>query len=497
MINKRLTTIIFMIVIMLQNCTSQVVDAQLIHWNDFHSANLSYKPTYNNPDKVEVGGSAILAGYIDSLRNVYGNPIVVNAGDDFQGSPVSSITKGLSQILIMNKIKPDAMTIGNHEFDYGQKELSSVLSKATFPVVSSNIYNEKKGGLFAKPYTICKKGKLDVAIIGTVYETLKSSVIPENVSDLKILNQVEEIQKYVNEVKNRVDLIVVLSHSGFYEDSTMAEELEEVDVIVGGHSHSWIYEPKKVNDILVVQAGARGERLGLLKMKVDKKLNSIESYEYDFLRTDITKVKPNSEIAALVDSLETKIRKEMDQQIGTLGKDWIRNSKDESNIGNWICDVTKKKFNVDIAFQNSGGIRKNLSAGPIKVRDIWEISPFDNSIQIIELTGKQLIGLINYRLENPRDLLQIAGLKVYFDGKTGILKKATVDEEPIDEEKIYKVATNNYIMSHSQRFFGIDPKILEIKDTNYLGRDVLLEAVKEQKVISGEIENRLIDISQK
>ena len=496
MINKNKAILIFTILLLVQNCVAQVVDAQLIHWNDFHSANLSFVPTYKNPDKIKVGGSAILAGYIDSLRNVYGNPLVVNAGDDFQGSPVSSITKGLSQILIMNKIKPDAFTIGNHEFDYGKEELRSALSRANFPVVSSNIFDKNKNELFTKPYHIVKKGKIDIVIIGTVFESLKSSVIPANVEGLKILNQVEEIQKYVNEVKDKVDLIVVLSHSGFHEDSTMAERLNEVDVIIGGHSHSWIFEPKKVNDILIIQAGSRGERLGLLKMKVDRKSNSIQSYEYDFIRTEVTKVKPNAEVAALVDSLETKIRKEMDQQIGTLEKDWIRNSRDESNIGNWICDVTKEKFDVDIFLQNSGGIRKNLSAGPIKVRDIWEISPFDNSIQIIELTGKQLTDLINYRLENPRDLLQVGGLKIYIDKKTGILKKATVDEKLIDENIIYTIATNNYIMSHSQRFLGIDPETLEIKDTNYIGRDVLLEAVRKQKIISGEIEDRLIDVSK-
>ncbi|MBN2281439.1 MAG: bifunctional metallophosphatase/5'-nucleotidase [Candidatus Marinimicrobia bacterium] len=493
---KKFIFLLFTVFFLIQSLFSQIVEVQLIHWNDFHSANLPFVPTINNPEKVEVGGSAVLAGYIDSLRKVYEDPIVLNAGDDFQGSPVSSITKGLSQILIMNKIMPDVMTIGNHEFDYGRDELRSAVSQAKFPIVSSNIFDEEKGQLFVKPYEILHKGDVDIAVIGTIYETLKSSVIPSNVEGLKILSQVESVRKYVNEIREKVDLIVVLSHSGLYEDSTMATQLEEVDIIVGGHSHSWVNEPRKVNGILILQAGARGERLGLLKIKMDKEQNAIESYTYDFIRTDVTKVKPNAVVAALVDSLEINIRKEMDQQIGTLEKDWVRNSHDESNIGNWICDATKEKFQVDIALQNSGGIRKNLSAGPITVRDIWEISPFDNSIQIVELSGRQLLDMINYRLENPRDLLQIAGLKIYYDGKTGILQKATVDDKPVEDDKTYTIATNNYIMSHSERFFGIDPKKLTVRETSYLGRDVLLEAVKKQQIISGDTENRLIDISR-
>ena len=494
--NKKVFLTLMFVAFLSQLCSAQIVDAELIHWNDFHSANISYTPIHNNPNKIQVGGSANLAGYIDSLRNIYQDVLVVNAGDDFQGSPVSSITKGLSQILILNKIHPDAFTLGNHEFDYGTEKLYNSISKANFPIVSSNIFDKSKNELFTEPYHLYKKGNIDIAVIGVVFEDLKSSVLPANVADLKILNPVNEIKKYVNEVKDKTDLIIVLSHSGFYEDSLMAENLEDVDIIVGGHSHSWISKPIKVNDIIILQAGARGERLGFLKMKIDKDKNIIKSYDYDFIRTETGKVKPNLEVLALVDSLESKIRLLMDTEIGVLEKDWIRNSHDESNIGNWICDATKTHFDVDIVFQNSGGIRKNLPAGPIKIRDIWEISPFDNTIQIIELTGKEIIDLINYRIKNPRDLLQISGIKIYMDYKNKTLSKVTIANKTLDLEKKYSIATNNYTMSHSQRFFGIDNSTLEIDDTKILGRDVLLEAVKKQKIIKGDIENRIIDINQ-
>ncbi|MFP4546669.1 MAG: bifunctional metallophosphatase/5'-nucleotidase [Fidelibacterota bacterium] len=494
MTNKRMLFTLLLAVFATVSCGDKIVDAEIIHWNDFHSANLPYTPTHYNPEKIQVGGYAVMAGYIDSLRNIYDDALVLHAGDDFQGSPVSSITKGMSQIMILNKIKPDAFTIGNHEFDYSKENLYKALDKADFPVVSANIYDEVKNQLFTEPYKIYQKDDVAIGVIGVVYKNLKSSVIPANVEGLEILDPVTEIQKYVDEIKSKVDLIVVLSHSGFHSDSLYAENLEEVDVIVGGHSHSWLSKPAKVNDILILQAGGRGERLGLLKMKVNRKTNAIESYDYDFIRTEVKKVTPNPEVAQLVDSLESKIRETMDQQIGTLKKDWLRTSRDESNIGNWICDVTRQKFDVDIALQNSGGIRKNLPAGPIKVRDIWEISPFDNSIQIFHLSGKELLDMINYRLENPRDLLQVSGMKIYYDGKTGKLVKLTVGGQPVDPGKSYSIATNNYIMSHSQRFFGIDPETLDIEETNYLGRDVLLEALEKNPVVSGEKEDRIIDV---
>src|SRR6056297_2107738 len=149
MLNKRTLFTLLLTVFATVSCANKIAETEIIHWNDFHSANLPYTPAYNNPEKIEVGGYAILAGYIDSLRNIYDNALVVHAGDDFQGSPVSSITKGLSQIMILNKIQPDAFTIGNHEFDYGKENLYEVLERANFPVVSANIYDEEKGQLFA------------------------------------------------------------------------------------------------------------------------------------------------------------------------------------------------------------------------------------------------------------------------------------------------------------------------------------------------------------
>ena len=490
---KQFFSVIFLLGIILNHGFAQVVDAELIHWNDFHSTNISYTPTYRNPHKIQVGGSAILAGYIDSLKNIYNDALVVNAGDDFQGSPISSITKGLSQILIMNKMNLDAFTLGNHEFDYGKDQLYNTLNKATFPVLSANIYDDHKASLFTKPFQVYKKGDVDIAVIGCVYENLKSSSIPKNVEGITILPPLPEIKKYVDEVKNKVDLIIVLSHSGFEEDSILAENLDEVDVIVGGHSHSWLKKPIVVNEIIIVQAGARGERLGFLKMKVDKKANKILSHNYDFIQTITTNIKPNQEIAALVDSMESELSDVMDEVIGTLEKDWIRNSHNVSNLGNWICDATKKKFDVDIVFHNGGGIRKNLIAGSIKTRDIWEISPFDNTIQIIEITGQQLLDILKYRLRNSSDFLQFSGLKISWDPATNNLVKVLIDGKPVDNAETYTVATNNYIMSHSKRFFNIENSDLEIKDTGKISRNILVEAVKKQKVISGELDERLIE----
>ncbi len=471
-------------------------EAGLIHWNDFHAANIPYQPTYRNPDSIYVGGYANLAGYIDSLQGVYPGAITLHAGDDFQGSPISSLTKGKSQIQILNQIRPTAFTIGNHEFDYGVDNLKECLQMANFNIISANIYDTEARALFTEPYIMTRSNAVRIAVIGLIAKDFKSSVLPGNARNINALDPLTQTQKYVAQVNAQADLIILLTHQGYYADSLLATQVSEVDIIIGGHSHSWLSHPRKVNDILICQAGGKGERLGLLKMVVDTLQNKIVSYDYEFIRTRLGRVSPSQQVARVVDSLEATIQTEMDRVIGYLETPWMRSSRGESNIGNWIADALRKRFNTDIALQNSGGIRKSLEAGPIKVRDLWEISPFDNTVLIMRLNGRQLKKLLEWRIKPPRDLLQVSGLTMVYNSRSRQLIKAQVNEQTIQPEKTYTIATNNYITGHMDRFFGLTPTEVKLDTTGIMVRSLLIEAVQQQGKIRSETENRLIDRAQ-
>ncbi len=464
----------------------------LIHWNDFHSSNLPYQ-TGSREAGYQVGGYAYLAGYVDSLRRVFHTALTLDAGDEFQGSPISNLTRGLSQFLILNKIQPSAFTIGNHEFDYGFENLRRVLKHAQFPVVSTNLFDSSKMDLLTKPYQIVKAGKIKVAILGVAWSDLKSSMLASNAIGLGIYDPAGQVMKYVNEVKKKADIIVLLSHSGAYEDSLLATQLQEVDVIIGGHSHTVLRQPKRVNNILICQAGSNGRYVGVLQAGVDKRRRCLTEYQYQLIETRNDRIRPYQPVAQVVDSLENSIKAEMDAVIGTLLTDWRRNSDGESNIGNWICDVTRAYFNADIAFMNSGGIRKGLRAGPIRNRDVWEISPFDNTIVKVKVSGAQLWQMLQYRLENPRDFLQVSGLKYVYDGKQKKLLSVEVGNKPLSEQAEYWLVTNNFIISQFERFFGINPAAVTIVPTDIIGRDILLQAVKSQGTIESHIEGRIIE----
>ncbi len=476
--------------------SAQPEEAVIIHWNDFHAANVSYKPIYEDPEGIFVGGYANLAGYIDSLKGIYPEAITLNAGDDYQGSPISSITKGMSQILILNKVMPTVFTLGNHEFDYGVDNLKNALNRAKFQIVSSNIYDSTKSGLLVDPYIIVHSGKVRIAVIGFILKDLKQSVLPESIKGMGILDPLETVNKYIEEVNDKSDLIVVLSHNGFECDSLLALQLSEVDIIIGGHSHTILHQPVVVNDILVCQAGSHGRFVGLLDAKVNIEEKRIDFYSYKLIETELGKVRPLQPVAHVVDSLEATIEKEMNKTIGILKTPWIRNSRSESNLGNWITNVMRNSFNVDMAFQNSDGIRKGLGAGPIKVRDIWEISPFDNTIMRVTITDSQLKNLLQWRIKNPRDLLQVSGLNVVYNSKTKKIISAKVNGKPIKNERKYTFVTNSYVVGYFRRFFGIRPEDVKIESTGIISREPLIKAVKNQGIIESSLEARLVDIAK-
>ena len=225
--------------------------------------------------------------------------------------------------------------------------------------------------------------------------------------------------------------------------------------------------------------------------------NKIINYNYEYIRTIQGKVKHDPEVKKIVDFMDAKIADKMDKQIGVLKTAWDRRSNRESNIGNWFTDAIKEHFKTDIAFQNSGGIRKDLSAGPITIRDVWEISPFANTIEIIKVRGDTLKQMMQWRVRHSHDLLQTSGMKRVYNSKTDSLLELTVNGKKIEKHATYTIATNNYITGHAKRFFGIPASELNIKYTGIVGRDVLIEDIKDKETIHSEVEGRIIDVANK
>ncbi|MCF7803825.1 MAG: bifunctional metallophosphatase/5'-nucleotidase [Candidatus Marinimicrobia bacterium] len=471
--------------------SAQTVETAFIHWNDFHAYN-QYKVT---SDGDTVGGYAYLAAYRDSLEALHpGNSFSLHAGDDFQGTPISTFTKGASQIQILNLVQPEAFVLGNHEFDYGRQNLDSLLRIAAFPTLAANLLDIRTGKTFAPPTTMLRGKSAQIGVIGLVPPNLYGLTLPENVEDLKVLDQTAVVKEYVKSLESQVDLTVVLSHMGFSKDSLLATSLGSnttVDLIVGGHSHTTLRHPREVNGIPILQAGDHGQYLGHAVTNIDTVKNRIVSLNYELIPIDRSGVVPNPAVQSLVDSFTTEAKEELDEVIATLKTPWKREYDAESNIGNWQADVMRDYADADIAFQNSGGIRKDLPAGPVKVRDIWEINPFGNHFVRFEVTGADLQTILKHQITDPKEFLQLSGLQYTWDKSERRFTRALVDRKNIDETVNYSIVTNNYVFSHFEDFFGFPQSTISaVKHLPDIDRDVFLRAAARQDTIDSRVQIR-------
>lgn len=493
-------------VLFLSSCFAQsnIAELTILHWNDFHAQNIPMKITKKQSDdsklEVLVGGYAYLAAYVTKMKAESKQVLVLHGGDDFQGTPISSITKGMSQIELLNLVKPDAMTLGNHEFDYGADNLRAILPKATFPILAANLFDNTKGAPFMKPYEIFERGALRVGVIGMLPSDLDRLTLRDNVKGLDVLPTKKVLNQYIAELrtKKNVNMIVLLSHMGVESDSLTAATVQGIDVIIGGHSHTVLRHPKRVNGVVICQAGAKGRYVGKLDLRFDLDKKKIIFSDGNLIETINSDIEPDPKIAEKVAELEKKVDAGLNEVIGTLTSDWRRTGKGESNVGNWQCDVIRAYAQTDIAFQNSGGIRKNLVAGPITVRDIWEMNPFGNEFVKFSVTGKQLRSMLEWQVSSIKgELCQVGGLKYEADlslpPKSRIIS-LTVGGKVVDDDRTYSIATNNYVGGHLYDNFGLPEKEIQVETVypQLPDREVFIEYIRKHPKVSSNVEGRII-----
>lgn len=493
---------------------SQTKELKILHWNDLHAHNQPDKQS--KKDKVTgenifyyTGGTSGVLGYINKQKN--SATLVLNGGDDFQGTPISNITRGGSQIELMNLINPDAMTIGNHEFDYSDRNLDSVLQFAKFDYLSCNVFYKPKNSTMGKRYVIKEVNGIKIGIIGVTTKGLFSVSIPKNLENIILLNTDSAIASAIKEVKKKnCDLVILLTHCGVEDDKYYAQLFhKDVDVIVGGHSHTALFKLVIQDGVVIVQAGSYARWLGEVDLQVDVDKDTVVSYSAHLIET-ILDSSINDKTAQLkVDEMTAGIAPEMNRVIAVLEKDWTNQHGQESNLGQFEADAFRKKTNSDVAFINAGGLREKLSKGNITVEDIWKINPFGNELVILNVTGSRLIEMINdnvkVTLERRKigegvDFLNVSGITYTYNSKKAdgnYLTEIKINGETIDENKTYRICMSNYVESQDEKFFGrvkTPEEKSKIEMTGLIDRDVILEALEKAKVISGDLIPRVIEV---
>jgi len=364
-----------------------------------------------------------------------------------------------------------------------------------------------------KPYVTKNINGVKFGIIGITLPELFETSIPANVKDLLMLNADSIITVGISELKKQnCDIIVLLSHSGLDEDKIFAEKFSaDLDIIVGGHSHSTLFKPVRRNGVVIVQAGSYGRNLGKLDLKIDTDKDTVVESYGTLIETVLDSNIFDKEAASKVDAMIAQYLPELNVKIGTLETDWRASYADESNLGQFEADAFRTKTGADIGFVNGGGLRKSLLKGDILVGDIWEINPFGNDIQLITVSGKTLRQMlkqnIKIRLDKMKagegaELLHNSGLtysydsKKYYEGSDDFLVSMNINRAEVNDDQMYTIATNNYVISQFKKFFGEIADPVTPKDTGWNDRDLVIEVIKEMKTINSVTEKRAVDVSK-
>jgi 2',3'-cyclic-nucleotide 2'-phosphodiesterase (5'-nucleotidase family) len=425
----------------------------LLYTNDMHG---QVEPLSGGAGQS--GGLVNLVSLIDQVRaQDPDHTLLLDAGDTFQGTYVSNSTQGEVVVEAMNLAGYEAWTLGNHEFDFGQETLRARITQARFPALAANLYDASTGRLWdaVTPYAILQAGTARVAVVGLSYPSTPGITKPANVAGLEFRPAEETMRRVLPEVEQQTGLIIVLSHLGIDGDRALAETVDGIDVIVGGHSHLAMDRPEVVNGTLIVSAGSKGQSLGRLDLEVDTGTRQVTGYSRSDLLLPVTgQVSPvNEQAKTLVEAALAQVAATKDQPIGRTSRALEPAREGEFALGNLVVDGMRAVgvgdgVPVDVAFHNNAGIRTGLPKGQITYGELYDALPFDNQLVAMDLTGAQLLRILEHSVSDRAGSLQVSGLSFRFDFSEPAgqrLREVAIGDEPLDRQKAYRVVTIDFL----------------------------------------------------
>ncbi|ORY71380.1 5'-nucleotidase [Pseudomassariella vexata] len=493
------------------------------HINDVHAHLDQFSSSgtdCTSPTEGCYGGYARVKTVLDDTRPEHPDSLLLNVGDEFQGTLFYSFYRGEKIAETLNQIGFDGMTIGNHEFDGGDDELGDFLKNLTFPIISANIVsdNEKLNSTI-KPYHIYDEYEL--AVIGVTTETTASISSPG--SGTTFTDAIEAVQNTVDLIRSTTNItrIAAITHIGYEEDMRLAQETTGLYFIMGGHSHTLlgdmedasgpyptIEQNKDGDDVFIVTAYRWGEYLGYIDVTYDAEGKVLAYHGAPIHLTNTTE--QDEDLQEQVDAWREPFEEFAAEEVGTTNVvlDQSTCQEGECLLGDFIADAMlqyRLDADADIAFAvtNAGGIRATIDAGPITRGQVLTAFPFGNAVVELTYTGEELwtvfegvvSGVNQINGEEVTSFFQISkGIKVEYnpDGEVGSrLETITIGDSPIDNSTTYTIVTIDFLAGGGDNIFEPvdDLVVLDTLD------EVLVEYIKAQSPIDIELDGRISTVT--
>jgi len=489
-----------------------LLELTILHTNDLHA---HYDPFEPWGEPVQ-GGVARLKTAIEEVRDDEDHVLLLDAGDQFQGTLFFTVGGAHAVADVMNELEYDAMCLGNHEFDSGPAELAAFIDFVDFPVLGTNVDVAADPDLAGAVYLYAvyrMNGCAPVGVIGLTTEHTSTASSPG--PDIRFLDVVSSAQRVVDELEAEdVDVIIALTHLGYSHDLELAAAVDGLDVIVGGHSHTLLdpyptlTESASGEPVLVVTAHEWGKRLGRLDVLFtdDGLVNSYAGAPVlidESIREDRSMLVVLAGYRAAIDELMAHVVGSTDVLLNGAREDArVR----ETNLGNLICDAILRKtrgLGATIAIQNGGGIRASIPPGDVTMGQILEVLPFGNQITVLTLTGAQLMAALEHGVSGVEEgagrFPQVGGMRYSFDpaAEVGarvrtveVLDPETESYAAVEVDRSYAVATSSYLAGGGDEY-AVLAGVSDRYDTGWLISEAMAEYVESRGSISPQVENRI------
>lgn len=509
---RKLTPFIFLIVFFSFGTPIFGQKINILYTNDLHAHLEPHIVPWVSTTR-KVGGFANIATLVKREKAKDPNTLYFDAGDFFAGPYMSSLTKGEAIIDAANYLGLDAACVGNHEYDYGPENALTQFKRAKFPLLNGNIFVEGTNDLhWNKPYIIKKVNGIRLGIIGlhekfAFYDT----VAPVMTKGVEVRDEKEYLRKYINELKPKSDLIVLLIHIGIpgtqstggeadvvrnhQHDIDLAKAVPGVDLMITGHPHSGTPTPIVANGTIIVSTDAYTIELGKLEITYDKKLDKITEYKnhYSYLFDD--EVEDDPTMVAVIKKWKDKLKAITDEKVTFAESALTRSYGQSSTMGNMAADAILAAFpDNDLAITNSGGLREDIAPGVVTVGKLISVFPFPNTIVQLEIKGEYLREAFEHGAGLTNGNLQVSnGVWAGYNDSLPIGKRVVsieINGEPLDDKKTYKVLTSNYLADGGDGFLALG-KAASNKATGVEILDAMVAYLKKFKVYKPSDEPRV------
>lgn len=487
----------------------------IIHTNDTHS---QIEPA-TNKDGTVTGGVVERASLLDYFRKQDPDLLYLDAGDMVQGSPFFNIFNGILEMYCMNQQDLICSTFGNHEFDNGLAGLDSMLRIADFPFVSCNYHCDST--IIAdliQPHLIVENHGVKIGLTGVTCDP-EGLIFAKNWAGIRYEDPVIAANREAKILRDKgCDLVVLLSHVGYSTADTIGDRLtalksSDIDIIIGGHTHTNLEEGVYVNNmdgtpVLITQTGSKQAPIGYVQVTMKRgsrypkchySVDSIVCHKLYPADYDLTGCGQDMKdfIAPYLDQLQSM----MQEKIG-FSASYMDRGRPQSLLGNFTADAIRAvgasmyDKPIDVGLMNVGGLRNDMPAGDVSLGDLYKIYPFENSFEILELKGSDLDDLIHSMAGKKLEALSGVNVTLALEDTKAVAKEVLVGGKPIDPERTYVVATIDYLAEGNDGMSALTRYTKRTK-TGIILRDCMIDYVKsltaKGQEINAMLDNRVVD----